>query len=557
VTRTSQNLYERIAENMSDVVALHSPDGRYLWISPSVKRVLGYSPEELMGTDPYDLFHPDDAESIRNGTHQPAVSGNGNILIRYQIRRACGKYIWFETLTQPVEDDQGRVTELHTTSRNVTEQQRIEEALAESEALYRVAMDSLDEGVVIHDAEGRVIAHNPQAADILGLSSDELNGRVPIDPSWDSVYPDGTSFPGEAHPIMVTLRTGKPCSQVLMGIYSPHWKSRRWISINSQLIPKSIRDDAGRAAVVASFTDVTENIEREAQLKRWSAVYRFSSEAIILVDSVGLIKDVNEAFSTVVRDDRARWVGRSVDDITLETRSKGLFTSAIWPALAATGNWRGELWLRDAQGGVQVTWAAMTRVQQSVASETHYTMILNDFSERSDREEKLLYNAGHDSLTGLPNRLLLKDRFEVAARKAERQETTFACLYLDLNGFKPINDRYGHALGDIVLQSVAERISDVVRSSDTVSRIGGDEFFVIVFGLENESDYRDFAARISKAIGDRLEIEGQELAIGVSIGIALYPDHGKSLEALMKASDAAMYRAKHQRLWIDIAGDGT
>ncbi len=554
---TDSDIFKRLAKNMSDMVALHSPDGPYLWVSPSVERILGYSPEVLVGTDPYDLFHPRDAEAIRNRTHQPAVSGDGNILIRYQIRCSDGQYIWFETLTQPITNDDGNVIELHTTSRNVTEQRRLEDALAESEALYRVAMDSLDEGVVVHDSQGRIIAHNARAADILGLSDDELNGRVSTDSRWDTIHPDGTPFMAGDHPAMVTLRTGEACHQVLMGIYSPRWKERRWISINSKPIPVDAQGVTGRAAAVASFTDVTESIEREAQLQRWATVYRYSEEAIILADSQGIIKDVNEAFSRVVHEEKASWIGRSVEDITLGGRSEGLFASTIWPALETAGSWRGELWLRDAQGGVQVTWAAMTRVHQNLTAETHYTMILNDFSERVNSEEKLRYDASHDALTGLPNRLLLRDRFAVAVDAAERQNTTFACLYLDLDGFKPINDRYGHSVGDIVLQFVADKISDTVRSSDTVSRIGGDEFFIIVFGLENEGDYRTFAERVSRAIGDELEIDGQGVCIEVSIGIALYPDHGVSLEALMAASDGAMYRAKHNHLVIDMATDNS
>lgn len=554
---TGRSLFERLAQNMSDVVALHAPDGRYLWVSPSVERILGYSPEELIGTDPYELFHPSDAESIRDQTHQPAVSGDGNILIRYQIRRADGAYVWFESLTQPIMDDNGNVVELQTTSRDVTEQRKVEKALAESEALYRTAMDSLDEGVVVHDSEGRIIAHNPKSADILGLSDNELNGRVSCDASWGAIYPDGSPFPAEAHPAMVTLRTGEPCYQVLMGVYIARWGKRRWISINSRSIPAGSQEGAGRAAVVASFTDVTESIEREGQLQRWSEVYRSSNEAIILADSEGVISEVNQAFSRVIRDDNAAWIGRHVEDLALDSRSDGLFESTIWPALKVDGTWRGELWLRDAQGGTQVTWAAITKVQQNFASETHYTMILNDFSERQDTEERLRYDASHDPLTGLPNRLLLRDRFEVAVNTAKRQSCTFACLYLDLDGFKPINDRYGHAVGDFVLQFVAGKISGVVRSSDTVARIGGDEFFVIVFGLETESDYRAFAARISEAIGERIQLDGEPVSIGGSIGIAMYPEHGKTLQALMEASDKAMYRAKQRRHPIDVAIAGS
>jgi diguanylate cyclase (GGDEF)-like protein/PAS domain S-box-containing protein len=549
----SNDVYKRLAENMSDMVALHTADGRFLWISPSVERILGYSPTELVGTNPYDLFHPDDVDSIRNRTHQPAMTGDGNILIRYRIRRSCGEYIWFETLTQPIRNDRGEITELHTTSRNVTEQRQLEDALAESEALYRAAMESLEEGVIVHGADGQIIAHNPRAAEILGLSNDELNGRVSRDPLWDSVYPDGTSFPAEAHPVMVTLRTGEPCFHVLMGVHTPRWQARRWISINSRPIPVVTGEGERPTKVVVSFNDVPERIERESQLQRWSTVYRFSGEAIVIVDAGGVIQDVNEAFERIVKNKKAAWLGRRVDEITLESRSEELFASTIWPILASSDNWRGELWLRDAQGGTQATWAAMTKTKQRTAFDAHYTLILSDFSERSTKEANLRHYASHDSLTGLPNRLLLNDRFVVAVNTAVRQGSTFACLYLDLDGFKPINDCYGHGVGDSLLQRVAEKILENVRAVDTVSRIGGDEFCAIISGLQYESDYQILAMRIARAIGGRVSIEGHDLSIGVSIGVALYPKHGESQKELMEASDAAMYRAKRQGLSVEIA----
>ena len=550
---SSENFYKRLAENMSDMVALHDPDGRYLWVSPSVERILGYSPEELVGTDPYDLFHPDDRIAIRNGTHEPAVTGDGNILIRYRIRRADGVFLWFETLTQPIENEQGDVIELHTTSRDVTRQCELEDALAASEALYRVAMESLEEGVVVFDSEGRIMAHNPRAAEILGVPGDQLEGLLSRDPRWDAVYPDGTPFPPEHHPNIVTLCTGEPCSNVLMGIYNPQKQMRSWISVNSRLLPVNGGVDAHQARVIVSFDDVTEQIERERQLQRWSTVYRFSGEAIVIADAAGTIQDANKAFERITQDEKAAWVGRQVDDITLDSPSEDLFASTIWPTLDSHGHWRGELWLRNSEGGIQTTWAAMTRVDQAYASDGHHTLILSDFSERSIREEKLQYYAGHDSLPGLPNRLLLADRFEVALNTARRRRTTFGCFYLDLDGFKPINDRFGHAAGDAVLRTISERILQVVRSEDAVSRIGGDEFFAIVSGMETEGDYWSMAMRMVRAIAETIEFEGHSFNVGVSVGIALYPRHGESQEELMEASDAAMYRAKREGLSVQVA----
>lgn len=549
----SDNTFKRLAEHMSDMVALHDPDGCYRWVSPSVKRILGYSPDELIGTSPYKLFHPDDMEAIAKNTHEPAVDGEGNILIRYRIRRSDGEYIWFETLTQPILNDDGEVVELHTSSRDVTRQHQLEEALAANEALYRAGLDSLEEGVVVHGADGEIIAHNPQALTILGLTSEELLDRVPRDPRWHAVYPDGTPFPAEQHPAMVSLRTGEPCSHVLMGVHNPKWQERRWISINSQPTHIYYQADAERAAVVVSFEDVTDRLNRENQLKLWSTVYQASGEAIVIVDVKGAIQDVNESFTRVVKADKSCWIGKPIADITQSTRSDGKFDSTIWPALNKEGIWRGELWLRDSDGGVQPSWAAMTRVQQELSDDILYTLILSDFSERSRREEQLKHHAGHDYLTGLPNRVLLNDRFDVALKTAGRLQTTFACLYLDLDGFKPVNDQHGHAVGDLVLQQVAKRISDVVRSMDTVSRIGGDEFVILIFGLENEADYTATAERISRSINQPMTVEGTAVTVGASIGVALYPKHGLTQAALIAASDSAMYVAKRQSYSVSSA----
>jgi diguanylate cyclase (GGDEF)-like protein/PAS domain S-box-containing protein len=544
------SFFERIAENMSDMVALHEPDGRYRWLSPSVKRILGYTSDELIGTNPYELFHPDDWEAIRTNTHEPAIDGDGNILIRYRIRCAKGEYVWFETLTQPILDNNGNVKELHTTSRNVTEQKRLEEILAENEALYRAGLDSLEEGVVVHDAEGRIITYNPSALDILGFSGDEMIGRVPRDKEWQAVYPDGSPFPPDELPVMVTLRTGKPCSQVLMGVYNPRWNAQRWISINSRPVRASGEQRAGQAAAVVSFEDVTERIDRENQLKLWSTVYQSSGEAIIIVDTYGFIQDVNEGFVDFLKTEKDVWVGQPVKEIVRNTRSEVVFDSVVWPTLETEDIWRGELWLRDDQGGVQTAWAAMTKVQQDVSSDVHYTLILSDFKEQTRQVEKLKYDAGHDSLTGLPNRLLLKDRFDVALGTAQRQQKTFACLYLDLNRFKPINDQYGHAVGDLLLQTVAEKISSVVRSIDTVSRIGGDEFIVLIFGLEKDNEYFALAERIARSVEEPVIVDGLKLTVSASIGVALYPQHGESQAELTAAGDEAMYIAKRNQLQV-------
>ena len=545
--------YRRLAENMSDMVALHAPDGRYRWVSPSSKRILGYSSDAMIGMDPYTLFHPDDQLSIRNDTHARALTGDGNILIRYRIRRADGNYIWFETLTQPIQNEDGVVTELHTTSRDVSEQQQLEETLSRNEAVYRTGLKSLEEGVVVLNAAGQTITTNARAVEILTFLNPEAENSSLQSMVVNVTYPDGTPCPPDEFPSTLTLKNGRSVSQLLLGISSVTNNVNRWVSFNSRPVSTETMSTPDAPAVVLSCSDVTERIEHEQKLQLWSSVFQFSSEAIVIFDQSGAITDVNAAFEHLLKSERGKWIGQIADTITFDSQSADIFSSVIWPALKQTGNWRGELWLRDGQGSIQTTWASVTRVTQSLISETHYTLSMSDFNERISKEELLRFRAGHDALTGLPNRLLLKDRFDVAVSTAARNNQKFGCFFLDLDLFKPVNDQYGHAVGDSVLKTIAQRLEQMIRSIDTVTRIGGDEFFLIIFGLEDVSDYIAVAERLANEIRVPIEIDNAKIVLDVSIGIAIYPNHGESQEQLMAASDAAMYKAKSQHIAVQVS----
>ncbi|MEP4602942.1 MAG: diguanylate cyclase [Saccharospirillum sp.] len=549
----SEEFYRRLAENMSDLVALHSPDGRYKWVSPSSTRTLGYSPEELIGTDPYLLFHPDDQFSIRNDTHVKALKGDGNILIRYRIRHADGHYIWFETLTQPIKNEDGLVVELHTTSRDVTEQQDLEEVLSRNEAVYRTSLESLVEGIVVLNASGEIVTINSQASVILPFL-DAKNCQESLEGLIDKfIYPSGDRCPPAEFPSSLTLKTGKSYTQVLLGIPSAQNQKTQWISFNSRPVLSEIPPTPEAPAVIISCSDVTDRIEREDLLKLWSTVFQYSSESIVIINELGVIIDLNKSFELLTKSDQSTWIGKSAETITANSPSETIFRSEIWPELEESGQWTGEFWLRDKKGAIQTTWASVTRVDQSEITTNHFILSMSDFNERKTQEELLRHNAGHDALTGLPNRLLLADRFKVAINTASRNNQRFGCFFLDLDKFKPVNDLYGHAVGDRVLQIIAHRMESIVRSIDTATRIGGDEFILIIQGLDTVEEYINLAERLVREISIPIDIGSCLLYVGASVGIAIYPDHGSSIEQLLSASDAAMYEAKSKDLDIYIA----
>ncbi len=173
-----------------------------------------------------------------------------------------------------------------------------------------------------------------------------------------------------------------------------------------------------------------------------------------------------------------------------------------------------------------------------------FTLVVRDLSKRLEREQRLAYRVEHDDLTDLPNRVLLNDRLHAGIARAGRYGRRLAVVYLDLDNFKPINDRYGHQAGDCLLQAVARRLIETVRQSDTVSRLGGDEFIVCVEQINTPQDALAAAAKLRDAFTQPFQILGTEISTRASIGIAVYPDHGRDAITLLRKADEAMYAAK-------------
>jgi len=191
--------------------------------------------------------------------------------------------------------------------------------------------------------------------------------------------------------------------------------------------------------------------------------------------------------------------------------------------------------------------AEVSLSQTTLPGQRLYTLVARNASERVRTEEQLAHAARHDELTDLPNRTLLNDRLNAGIARAERYQRKLGVVYLDLDDFKPINDNYGHETGDCLLQAVAKRLRDTMRQSDTVSRVGGDEFIVSLEQIKSESDAIAAASKLSKALKQPFSVLGSQISISASIGVAVYPDHGHDPATLLRHADEAMYSSKATR----------
>jgi diguanylate cyclase (GGDEF)-like protein len=220
------------------------------------------------------------------------------------------------------------------------------------------------------------------------------------------------------------------------------------------------------------------------------------------------------------------------------------FFTAVWEAIDITGRWQGELWNRRKNGEIYPAWIDISVIKDAQGKVLNYICIFSDITERKATEAFLKHQAHHDFLTNLPNRALFHDRFQQLLANAKRNNEPFALLSLDLNKFKPINDNYGHRIGDLLLQEVAKRFQDAVRQTDTLSRQGGDEFNILIPKVDSAVQAQVLADKLHATIEAPFLIEGFCLNITLSIGIAVYPDDGVDEVTLSEHADAAMYRAK-------------
>jgi diguanylate cyclase (GGDEF)-like protein/PAS domain S-box-containing protein len=289
--------------------------------------------------------------------------------------------------------------------------------------------------------------------------------------------------------------------------------------------------------------EITERRRGEEQLRRAAAVFDTATESIVISNSSGIILDVNSAFSTTTGFSRAEVVGQSSDFLSAARHGAG-FIGSIFAEVRKVGKWEGEIWIRGREGAPIPAWASVGRTVGEEEAVERIVMVFNDMTERKNSEEVIAHQANYDMLTKLPNRYLFRDRLRRALLRAKRDNTSVGLLFLDLDGFKKINDTLGHAAGDKALRHTAKRIHQTLRDADTAARLGGDEFAVILPEIENPLDVEGVAQRILASVAEPLEVHDQEIALTASIGVAIYPADSESDEDLLRDADVAMYRSK-------------
>ncbi|TCK61859.1 PAS domain S-box-containing protein/diguanylate cyclase (GGDEF)-like protein [Seleniivibrio woodruffii] len=291
------------------------------------------------------------------------------------------------------------------------------------------------------------------------------------------------------------------------------------------------------------MNEIDERIEKERQLLLAASVIENTIEGITVTDCFGTIQKVNPAFTEITGYEPEEVIGKTPRILKSDKHDED-FYKIMWGNLITKGTWSGEIWNRRKNGDAYPEWLSINAIRDEFGNITHFVAVFHDISEVKQGEEKLKYQAHHDTLTGLPNRQLFNDRLEMAIAFAKRHNQRVAVIFIDLDNFKNVNDTMGHHVGDILLQKVADILKKCVRQEDTVARLGGDEFMLILQDILTEANAVETARRILAEFARPISVGGNEFFINASLGITMYPDDGEDVLTMVKNADLAMYRVK-------------
>lgn len=399
-----------------------------------------------------------------------------------------------------------------------------------------VITEQMADGLYVMDATGRALYVNQAACRVLGYSEQELRGKEIHRLIHQHARND--QMPLQDCPVYQTTAHG----QVYAG---EEWFCRKDGTVFEAEVRSTplVYDGQRSPASVTLFRDVTQRKQADAQLRQAASVFEHVHEGICVTDAQGNVVDANAAYARITGYGRDEVLGRNLRMLNSGREAPG-FYQAMWEAVLSQGHWRGEVWNRHKAGHEYAAALTVSAIRASDGSVSSYVGILADITASKLHEAELERIALYDALTGVPNRRLLQTRLEDALGRAQRYGTRLALAYIDLDGFKAVNDTHGHDAGDRLLIEMCNRLSGCLRKTDTLARLGGDEFVLLLVDLKQDTEWQTVVRRVLDAVA-RPVIDGDNaLQVSCSMGVTLYPDDDVGPDALMRHADQAMYRAK-------------
>ena len=505
----SERRFRALIEHGHDAIVLYDRDLHMIYRSPTAKGVSGYEDEERLGGPLLDLVFEDDQRGLQGIVERLLAQSGGSAPFRCRVLHKGGRLRWIEGVITNLLDEPA-VGALVVNYRDIDEQMRAREALERSERYFRALIEGSGDIIAVADLDWRFTYVNPGLARILGYEPQHAIGRL---------FLDYTPCDAEALRNEAALALDRPGATHVMQIESRH-RDGSMRTLETTIV-RGV-DAANTPVYLINSRDLSERRRGEVRLRK---IVEATAAPLLLVDPGGTIVFVNPAAAALF--------GRPA--AALQGSPLGLPVSDARPA---------EVQIPQPDGTRRA--AEMQFAAAELEGRDVLVVSLHDLTERKRYESRIEHLASHDALTGLPNRALLHDRVEQTILHARRTGSRVALMYVDLDQFKLVNDSWGHPAGDALLIEVGRRLRAAMREGDTVARLGGDEFVVLLSDLARPGDSAVVARKIAGALASPLALDGRDVQVTASVGIAIWPEDGESLEALLQCADVAMYRAKDE-----------
>jgi len=503
--------------------ALQNPQGSSPIVSKERQRIL--ASQHIKDTD-WVLNFASDLEEF----HAPAASQAVYVLLAFLCLTFLG--IWITRLI--INPATGRIlVGTQTLHKLLEDNQTLLTGIKDSEAQLQAIVDNAPSIIYVKNLDGSYRLANTAYENFSGLGRDDITGKTDFD-----LFPEEIARRLSEHDRQV-LKVGHA---ITSDEQAPHADGLRdYLSIKFPL-----KNDSGETYGICGIaTDISERKQNERQLKQLATVFESSGEAIMVTNAQGRIIDINPAFTRIMGFASDQVIGENPRLLKSGKQDKQ-FYELMWQSLLERDFWRGEIWNKRRDGSLIPTLASITAIRDEQHEPINFVAVYSDISALKKSEERLGHLAHHDPLTDLPNRVLLDVRMEHAIARARRFGKKLGVIFLDLDNFKNVNDSLGHKAGDDLLKEIARLLRTIMRSDDTVARISGDEFVLLIEDIEHSEAIIQIIEKVLHAFDRQFSISGQSIRVTASLGVSLFPDDGEDNSILMRNADAAMYLAKSE-----------
>jgi diguanylate cyclase (GGDEF)-like protein/PAS domain S-box-containing protein len=511
---------------------------RFIHVNAAFEATTGIPAAAVVGKWVEEVIPPESIALVRS-RYRHAIETGDSVHWDEVSSYPTGTKVGEVTVT-PVTGPDGSVARLIGTVHDITERSHAQERLVELEERSRLALEASGSGSFDWHADSNRVFLSDHCRQILGFVADSFEldtGRLPR-----LVHPDDLALARET----IVGATSGAATTFSVELRVRHLYGH-WVWLRCQ--GRAVLAGGAASRVFGACSDITRAREAEEAMERASLVFAHSSDAIAISDAAGRIIMVNPGFTRMRGYGSDEIIGLTADVYNAGIEREGGH-EALRSEARATGHSKGEVWSRHKDGHLIAEQRSVTAVKVADGAVRHYIEIASDITRAKKDEELLWRQANYDSLTGLPNRHLFLDRLRQAIRNTHRGEhPAFSLLYIDLDQFKEVNDTLGHSVGDQLLREAAQRLLRHTRDTDTVSRIGGDEFTVLLVDMHDQGNeapqvIERVAHEIIAAMSQPFHLEGETLHLSASIGITHFPGDAGDADSLLKHADQAMYAAK-------------